>query len=100
MFGRTQLALVPEIERLDLDRNSVHEETNCTFTFFADSTGAKYFQLDTYGSKRRKLRGKKSQTIQLDERAARRLAELLISEFGAEPDALTNRSARILQSPP
>jgi len=74
------MALVQKIERLNLERPTVHGEVHCTYTSFADA-GDRYFQLDTYGSKNRQLPGKKSQTIQLNAQSARALIDLLTKEF-------------------
>jgi hypothetical protein len=74
------MALVLKLEENNLERPRVHEEVDCTYTAFSEA-GRRYFQLDTYGSRTRELKGKKSQTIQLGEGAARALVELLKREF-------------------
>ncbi|WP_334176801.1 methionyl-tRNA formyltransferase [Pseudoxanthobacter sp.] len=76
------MALVKNFERYDLAREKVHGVVDCTFSSFTTDDGRRFFQIDTYGSPTRRFRGKKSQTIQLDETAARDLVRLLSAEFG------------------
>jgi hypothetical protein len=62
------------------NRGRVHGEVDCGFTVF--EVGARsYLQLDTYGSSTRAVPGKTSQSIQLDERAARELKRLIERTF-------------------
>jgi len=75
------MALVRKLEKVSLQVEKVHGEVNCTYTAFRAADGKAYFQIDTYGSPERKLKGKKSQTVQLDEGAAKQLIALLKSEF-------------------
>jgi hypothetical protein len=75
------MALVRKMEKLSLQFEKVHGEVDCTYSTFRDADGRQYFQIDTYGSPERKLKGKKSQTIQLDEQVARKLIALLKSEL-------------------
>ena len=76
------MALVTSIEELRMERNLVHGEVSCTFSAFKAEDGKKYVQLDTYGSPTRKIRGKKSQSIQLGSEAATELIAMLKREFG------------------
>jgi hypothetical protein len=62
------------------DRGRVHGEVECGYTAF-ESGGKTYLQLDTYGSSERAIPGKVSQSIQLDEEAARQLKRLLRHTF-------------------
>lgn len=75
------MALVKEFVRKDLQVEKVHGEVDCTYTAFRAEDGKRYLQLDTYGSPVRKIKGKKSQSIQLDEGAAKALYRLLKAEF-------------------
>ncbi|MBX9635235.1 MAG: hypothetical protein K2X44_09675 [Magnetospirillum sp.] len=75
------MALVRKFEKFGLQVEKVHGEVNSTYTAFRAADGKSYFQIDTYGSPERKLKGKKSQTIQLDEGAAKELIALLRAEF-------------------
>jgi len=70
------MALLRGFDELKKDRNSVHEEVDCTFSVF-EKSGNRYLQLDTYGSKGRQFPNKISQSIQLDEGSAAELRRLL-----------------------
>ncbi|UCE68090.1 MAG: hypothetical protein JSU85_13135 [Candidatus Zixiibacteriota bacterium] len=54
-----------------------HDPVDCSYTVFADESGGKYLQIDTYGSNTRKLKGKKSQSIQFNEDSLRELLEIV-----------------------
>lgn len=60
-----------------MDRNTVHDPVRCTFCVFQDEAGRTFLQLDTYGSDRRKLRDKKSQSLQFGPEAIKQLRGLL-----------------------
>ena len=49
---------------------------------FGAADRAPILQIDTFGSADRQLQGKQSQTIQLDEKAARQLFGILRESFG------------------
>ena len=49
---------------------------------FGASDRAPILQIDTFGSANRQMQGKQSQTIQMDERAARQLFGILRDSFG------------------
>lgn len=70
-----------KFDRIQKQKNSIHDETYCTYTIFVEES-QKYFQLDTYGSSNRKIPDKVSQSIQLDKQSAAKLVELLKTEFG------------------
>ncbi len=72
---------IKTIERLDKDRNTIHEKVYTTYSTF-DNYGKHYVQIDTYGRSDREQPGKISQSIQLDEESAKYLFELLKTEFG------------------
>jgi len=74
-----RMALIKRFTQARMDRNSVHQPVDCTYTVFADDRGTRYLQLDTYGSKERKLTGKKSQSIQLGPEALAQLRTILES---------------------
>lgn len=75
------MALIGKLEKLEMDRNSVHKQVEGTYSVFKDDAGNTFVQLDTYGSKERKLKGKKSQSLQLNEKSARALLEILRSAY-------------------
>ena len=68
------------MDRLDKQRNSVHEEAPATYTVFSEN-GETYFQIDTYGRTDREHPEKIRQSIQLNRDSARRIAKLLIDTF-------------------
>ena len=75
------MAIVRHLERQQLDVESKHTETECTYSIVKDSHGKTYLQIDTYGSKERKIAGKKSQSIRFAPEAIRELKAILTSEF-------------------
>ncbi len=74
------MALVGEFEKLSMDRYSVHDPVKCTYSVFTGNDGNRYIQLDTYGSSKRKIRGKKSQSIQLSEASVKTLLRVFEQE--------------------
>ena len=71
---------ITTIEKLNKDRNTVHEKVYSTYSTF-DNYGKHYVQIDTYGRSDREQPGKISQSIQLDEKSAKFLFDLLKSEY-------------------
>lgn len=71
-----------KFRKIEKERNYVHEEVDSTYCVFIDNTGQKFFQIDTYGRKGRKYKGKVSQTIQLDHNTAKYLCKVIKEEFG------------------
>ena len=63
------MAIVRKLEPMQLDRDSKRSEVNCTYAVVKDDKGNKYLQIDTYGSKTRKIPGKKSQSIRFSPEA-------------------------------
>ena len=76
------MALIKSFKPIGADsRGQVHRtEVDCGWAFFTIA-GRTYLQLDTYGSQARAIPGKVSQTLQLDEDAARELKRLIIQAF-------------------
>lgn len=62
------------------DRRGVHKPVECGWSTF-EVEGRRLLQLDTYGSDDRAMPGKTSQSVQLDEEAARTLVGLLRETF-------------------
>lgn len=75
------MALVRQFERLDLNVQVKHSEALATFSIVSDSDVGRCLQLDTYGSKARKLKGKKSQSIRLAPQAIEQLIDILAHHF-------------------
>lgn len=74
------MALIRSFTRKDMERNSLHEEIDATYTIF-ERDGRVVLQIDSYGSADRQMPGKKSQSIQLDRVGAKALFKLLRDEF-------------------
>jgi hypothetical protein len=75
------MALIKKFEKLEKQRNSVHDEVECTYTVFTESSGNKFLQIDTYGSTSRQFRGKVSQSIQLNKESAKELMNVITNQF-------------------
>lgn len=76
------MAFVRTIKQIRKDRCSVHEPVECTYTVFTSDDGQKYLQLDSYGSRTRKLTGKVSQALQFSKSSAQELRAIIDREFG------------------
>jgi hypothetical protein len=76
------MALIREFMEISKESNRVHDVVDCGWTVF-ESDGAVYVQLDTYGTDHRQNPGKVSQSLQLDEDAARALTHILARAFPA-----------------
>lgn len=61
--------------------HKVHQVIECCYFHFATPDGKRYLQLDTLGSRARKIPGKVSQTIQLDEDGAREMLRVIKEAF-------------------
>lgn len=72
-----------EIEKINkIEKNSrLHDSSECTYNVFHDGS-KKYIQFDTYGSDKRKIQNKVSQSIQFDKATASFLINILKDEFG------------------
>ena len=75
------MAIVRKLEQIALDRDSEHTEVDCTYTVITDKRGKKYLQIDTYGSAKRKMPGKKSQSIRFSQEALEQLKRILEKEI-------------------
>ena len=74
------MALVRSFERKTMDRNSLHDEIEASYSVF-ERDGRVILQIDTYGRESREIPGKKSQTLQLDRSGAEHLFSILKREF-------------------
>jgi hypothetical protein len=70
------MALIENIKHVALQSQAAHTKAECTFDVI-DLDGAKYLQLDTYGSKARMIPGKKSQSIRLAPSAISALKQII-----------------------
>jgi hypothetical protein len=75
------MAIVKKLERIDLERDSIHSEVDCTYSIIRGPAGQKSLQIDTYGSAIRKFTGKKSQSIRFSPEAIAQLREILSREL-------------------
>lgn len=75
------MALIKSLNKGMKERDSVHNITECKYFIFTDINGSKILQLDTYGSDKRKIPGKVSQSIQFSSEAIEQLKEILRNEL-------------------
>jgi hypothetical protein len=75
------MALVRELKELKLERDAPHDEVDCTYSIILGDQGKRYLQIDTYGSKRRQMPGKKSQSLRLSPEAIQQLRRVLADHF-------------------
>jgi hypothetical protein len=74
------MALIRTFERKHMDRNSIHDQIDASYTVF-ENDGRVFVQIDSYGRDERAIPGKKSQTIQLDREGASALYTILKQAF-------------------
>lgn len=74
------MAVVRRIEQQNLEKGAAHTEVECTYSIVDDAQG-RSLQIDTYGSKDRKMPGKKSQSIRFAPEAIEQLKVLLKEKF-------------------
>lgn len=73
---------IDNIKKLEKEKNSIHKDVDATYSVFTSGkTDEKYLQIDTYGSSDRQIKGKISQSIQLNQQTAKILVEILKREF-------------------
>ena len=75
------MAIVRRLEGLALEKDTPHSEADCSYSIVHDENGRRYLQVDTYGSKERKIPGKKSQSIRFAPEAIEQLKLLLGQHF-------------------
>ncbi|MBN2885725.1 MAG: hypothetical protein JXM75_03335, partial [Chromatiaceae bacterium] len=61
---------------ITLEKDSKHTEVDATYSIVYVE-GEAFLQIDTYGSKNRKIEGKKSQSIRLSAEAINQLQEII-----------------------
>jgi hypothetical protein len=74
------MARIINIEKQDVDRNTVQDVVPATYRVF-EKNGSKYIQIDTYGSHNREYPDQPSQKIQFDKTFAKKLISILIEEL-------------------
>jgi hypothetical protein len=75
------MALVTSLEPSNKERQTVHRPTRCLYSIVEAESGARYVQLDTFGSDERQFTDKVSQSIQFDRQAASQLLALFRQTF-------------------
>ena len=79
--GCLKLAIIRELKRRVLESDSRHTDADGTYSIVQDSDGSKVLQIDTYGSKHRRLPGKVSQSIRFSPEALEQLKRILREHF-------------------
>jgi hypothetical protein len=74
------MALIRSFTRKARERVSLHGAIEATYSAF-ERDGRVILQIDSYGSNIRQIRGKQSQSIQLDREGASALYRILKEEF-------------------
>ena len=75
------LALIQSFERVEREQPRLQPTTTtCVYSIYTVDQ-RRFVQLDTSGSRQRKIKGKVSQTLQIDENAARQLLAILLDGF-------------------
>ena len=75
------MAIVRKLKRITLEHHSRHSEVDATYSIIQGADGHKSLQVDTYGSKYRKIPDKKSQSIRFSPEAIDQLREILSEEM-------------------
>ena len=75
------MALVQKLQHLSLEKAGPHLPVECTYSVVLDLQGRRCLQIDTYGSKGRKLPGKKSQSVTFTPDAIAQLRSVLETHF-------------------
>ena len=75
------MALIAQLTEITKARQTVHKPVECAYSVFAGPDGQRYLQLETFGSKERKVVGVTSQSIQLSESSAAELKRLIEEIF-------------------
>ena len=78
------LITLENIEKDDKDTGNKHNEVAGVYKIFATENGEKLLQIDTFGSTNRQIRGKTSQTIQVDDKVLDKLYKEFIREKNTE----------------
>lgn len=76
------MARIVGFDEVTLESTRIHEGVSCGWRAFS-AGGERILQLDTYGSETRKILGKVSQSIQLDQASAQELLRIILRTFPA-----------------
>jgi hypothetical protein len=72
-----KMGLIDSITHRPLQAFAAHSAVECTFDLVTLDDGTKCLQLDTYGSTRRQIAGKKSQTLRFTPAAIATLKSII-----------------------
>ena len=75
------MALIKEFVQKTRDRLAIHPTEVSAHIYVQEVDGRKLVQIDTHGAADRQIPGKVSQTLQLDEPAAKELLTILMRHF-------------------
>ena len=75
------MAHVRKLSLTILERVDKHTDVDATYTIVEDQHGNRCLQIDTYGSKGRKFKDKKSQSLRFSGAVLRQLRDILNNEF-------------------
>jgi hypothetical protein len=75
------MALIARFEERDVGTARIHDPVDCGYRAFSLTGGRVILQLDTYGRSTRADPGTVSQSLQLDEDAARELLRIIRRSF-------------------
>jgi len=75
------MAIVRKLERVSGLAEARHSEADCTYAIWTDEEGDRWLQIDTYGSRQRKLLEKKSQSMRFAPEAVAQLKRILAEEI-------------------
>jgi hypothetical protein len=75
------MAIIRRLSFLALQVEAKHTDAEATYSFVKDRDGNRFLQIDSYGSRARKLKGKKSQSLRLSESALRELKNIIDRHF-------------------
>jgi len=74
------MALITSFEHKPMERNSIHIPIRASYSIF-EQDGQRFIQIDSYGRESRKNPGTASQKLQLDEKSAQALFDILKETF-------------------
>ncbi len=78
------MAIVRELKPRVREKDAQHTDTECTYSVVTEADGTKLLQIDTYGSKHRRIPGKVSQSIRFSPGALKQLTKIIREHFGGQ----------------
>jgi len=74
------MAIIRELKLIETEF-SPHSEVKATYSILTDKDGKKFLQIDSYGSTKRKILGKKSQSMRFSREAIEELRQIISANF-------------------